>query len=423
MFFAYNNGIAATASEVSIKYVEGQPHITYVKNLQIVNGGQTTASLSNTRYKDKASLDGIFIQMKLTVVDDTDTANAIIPNISRCSNSQNKVSEADFFSNHEFNVRMQKISRQLYAPSAPGVQYETHWFYERARGQYENEQSKMSLSQKKHFMLVNPKSQLFDKTALAKAENAWREFPHVASAGAQKSFRKWAEIIVSEWDQHPDAFNELYYKNIVAVLIMFRYLERMIPKQNWYESGYRANIIVYSLSFLNFMISVQYPDRVLDRNAIWREQRLNPFLEQQLLHIAKHIFDFITDEHRPVMNVTEWCKRQECWDKCKQTNVILNSEFVETLSYIENIKSDEKYGRKDRKMTNGIEAQSEVVSKGSDFWKKVATFMLERRLLSDKEMSIIQTAISIDKGRLPSEKQSTVILNVLSKAEDEGFIV
>ena len=421
MFFAYNNGIAATASEVRIKTIMGQPHLTYVKNLQIVNGGQTTASLSNTRYKDKAKLDGIYVQMKLTVVEDINLANEIIPNISRCSNSQNKVSEADFFSNHEFNIRMQKISRQLYAPAALGVQYETHWFYERARGQYENEQSKMTPSQKKHFVLVNPKTQLFDKTTLAKVENAWRGFPHTASAGAQKSFKKWAETIVDEWNKHSDVFNDLYFKNLVSVLIIFRFLEKAIPKQNWYESGYRANIIVYTIAYLNVKITEQFPGKMLDRNSIWQMQRLDDNLETLLIAIAKHIFEFITDDRRPVMNVTEWCKRIDCWEQCKKLSFQLSSDVETHLAYINDVATDVRASKKEQKIQNGIDCQLEVVQKGSDYWKRLAAFILQKRILTEKEMGILQSALSIDRGKLPSDKQSAVILQILEKARDEGF--
>lgn len=422
MFFAYNNGIAATASEIAIETISGQPYITYIKDLQIVNGGQTTASLSNTRFKDKATLDGIFVQMKLTVVNDSETASEIIPNISRCSNSQNKVSEADFFSNHEFNIRMQQTSRRLYAPAALGVQYETHWFYERARGQYESEQSKMTLSQKKQFMLSNPKSQLFDKTMLAKLENSWRQFPHIASAGAQKSFKKWAEVIVTEWEKNADVFNDLYYKNIVALLIMYRTLEKAIPKQSWYESGYRANIIVYSMSFLHYRIGREFPDMMIDLGAVWGRQGLSVEMEKQILLIAKHIFDYITSDDRPVINVTEWCKRGACWDACKKTHFDFLPEIKQSLIYVDSVNESIKNSKKDRKMVNGIEVQAEVINKGTAFWKELGGFMLARKLLNPKEMGILQYAVGMDSGKIPSEKQSVALMEILERAKDEGFV-
>ncbi|MDF2857537.1 MAG: hypothetical protein K0Q87_3388 [Neobacillus sp.] len=422
MFFAYNNGIAATASEIAVETIEGQPYITYIKDLQIVNGGQTTASLSNTRFKDKATLDGIFVQMKLTVVENSEVASEIIPNISRCSNSQNKVSEADFFSNHEFNIRMQQTSRRLYAPAALGVQYETHWFYERARGQYENEQSKMTASQKKQFMLTNPKVQLFDKTMLAKLENSWRMFPHVASAGAQKSFKKWAEVIVIEWGKNSDIFNDLYYKNIVSLLIIYRTLEKAIPKQRWYESGYRANVIVYTISFLHQKIENEFPNMTLDLGAIWSKQSLSSEFEKQMLLIAKHVFDYITDESRPVMNVTEWCKREACWDGCKKTHFNFSPDIKQILTSIDDVNENVRNSKKDRKMVNGIQVQSEAISKGAALWKSVAQFMFERKFLSPKEMGILEFAIGMEYGKIPSEKQAVVLMDILERAKDEGFV-
>lgn len=422
MFFAYNNGIAATASEIVLEERGNQPYITYIKDLQIVNGGQTTASLSNTRFKDKATLEGIFVQMKLTVVENGDKASEIIPNISRCSNSQNKVSEADFFSNHEFNIRMQQTSRRIYAPAALGVQYETHWFYERARGQYENEQSKMTTAQKKQFILVNPKAQLFDKTTLAKLENSWRLFPHIASAGAQKSFKQWAEIIVAEWGKNPDAFNDLYFKNIVSLLIIFRTLEKAIPKQSWYESGYRANIIVYTMSLLNYKIRRQFPDMTLDLGNIWNKQGLAPEFEKILLLVAKCVFDYITDDARPVMNVTEWCKREPCWEGCKQIPFNFPSGTQEYLISVDEAQDSIKSGKKDRKVVNGIEVQTDVVTKGSLFWKTLASFMLDRKLLTTKDMGILQTAVGIEYGKIPSEKQSVVLMEILERAKNEGFV-
>ena len=148
MFFAFNNGVSATAMDVVIENTDHGRFITSVRDFQIINGGQTTASLSNARYKDKASLEGLYVQMKLTAIDESsvDEADELIRNISRSSNSQNKVSDADFFASHPFHRRMEQISRHIFAPAVGGAQYQTRWFYERARGQYLQEQRKDNFS-------------------------------------------------------------------------------------------------------------------------------------------------------------------------------------------------------------------------------------------------------------------------------------
>lgn len=147
-------------------------------DLQIVNGGQTTASLANALNDAaaKTNLDSVFVQMKLSEVA-PERPGEIIPLIAKYANSQNRVSEADFFSNHEFHRRIEQISREVWAPAIGGSQHETHWFYERARGQFANEQAGRSKTEKARFLVQNPKTQLITKIDLAKSENLWRGIP------------------------------------------------------------------------------------------------------------------------------------------------------------------------------------------------------------------------------------------------------
>lgn len=201
-FFAYNNGVSATAMDLLIESTNEGKFITYARDFQIINGGQTTASLSNARYKDGADLSQIYVQMKLTEVDsNADKASDLIRNISRSSNSQNKVSDADFFATHPFHIRMEQISRRIFAPASGGAQYETKWFYERARGQYIQAQMHMTKAQKDKFAAQHPKKQVITKTDLAKVRNSWSGIPHIVSKGAQTNFMKFAEIIDESWGQ------------------------------------------------------------------------------------------------------------------------------------------------------------------------------------------------------------------------------
>ena len=129
MFFAYNNGIAATATKVEVKNTKDGPVITYIKDLQIVNGGQTTASIANTLLTaakgENVDLSKIAVPMKLSVLEHS-MAERIIPKISEYSNSQNKVEASDFFSNHPFHIRMEDYSRKTPTPSKGGSQYQQY---------------------------------------------------------------------------------------------------------------------------------------------------------------------------------------------------------------------------------------------------------------------------------------------------------
>lgn len=420
-FFAYNNGISATASAVTVEDTPKGRSITKINNLQIVNGGQTTASLSNARFRDKATLEGIFVQVKITEIQDHEVSQMIIPQISRCSNSQNKVSDADFFSNHEFNIRMQQISRRLYAPAVNGAQYETHWFFERSRGQYQQEQSKMTKSAQAKFQLQNPKTQLITKTDLAKIQNSWREYPYYVSMGAQKNFAYFADYIVSQWDKNENIFNEIYFRNTVALAIIFRYIDRMVPKQGWYEKGYKANIVTYSIALLHNTLKQKYPQRELNLKMIWDKQKIPDELEAEFVRIARFVFEHITSQTRPITNVTEWCKKEQCWVLLKAKAYDFEVDIAPLLIDSETAKTEARDGKKDQKLVSGIEAQTEVVSLGQEYWEKLLIWGKSKKLLSEIDISFIMSATKINYGRIPSEKQSQRILNIRARMKEEGF--
>ena len=104
MFFAYNNGITATAENIETVESPNGLLLTGMRNFQIVNGGQTTASIHAALRNKEVDLDRVFVQMKLSIVN-TDRAQEIVPKISEYANTQNRVSAADFFSNHPFHIR------------------------------------------------------------------------------------------------------------------------------------------------------------------------------------------------------------------------------------------------------------------------------------------------------------------------------
>ncbi len=421
MFFAYNNGISATATSVETCEENAGTYITSINNLQIVNGGQTTASLSNTRFKDKADLSGIFVQMKLTVIPDHDQAQLLIPKISRGSNSQNKVSDADFFSNHEFNVRMQQISRRMYAPAVNGLQYETHWFFERSRGQYDQEQSKMTPSEKKKYQMQNPKEQKITKTDFAKYQNTWREYPYFVSMGAQKNFTRFANYIVDEWNKDDAQFNEQYFRDTVVIAIMFKCIDNLVPQQDWYDKGYKANIVVYSLALFNYLIKKQYPEYSLNMRYIWDKQKVPECMYNEFVKLSKFVFDHITDESRPITNVTEWCKKEQCWITLKAREYTLDSIITEFLLTRDEQKKERVTGRREHAIVNGIQVQAEVVKKGQEYWEAALRWGKERKLLTDIDISFLTAATKMNFGRIPSEKQCQRIVNIEAKLIDEGF--
>ena len=424
MFFAYNNGISATAMNVVVENTDHGRFITFARDFQIINGGQTTASLSNARYKDKAVLDSIYVQMKLTAIDETtpEESDELIRNISRSSNSQNKVSDADFFASHPFHRQMEQISRHLFAPATGGAQYETRWFYERARGQYLQEQMRLTPAKKKQFELQHPKNQVIKKTDLAKVQNTWREQPHIVSKGAQTNFASFAEYIDAEWASNEAQFNERYFQSTAALLLMFQYLEKQIPKQEWYEGGYRANIIYYTVALFHRLIKTQFPGADLDLMLIWNKQYLPEQVETVLMALAERVLKKLTDPSRKVANVTQWCKRLECWNDIKTITFTLPSSLDTCLITVDEEKAAQRSARKAQKETNDINAQVEVVNYSADIWKALSKFAVAKHLVGPPDVTALSIACQIPL-KIPTAAQSKRLLALLNKAIEEGFNV
>ena len=418
MFLAFNNGITATATGVT-KSVTGS--VLAIQDLQIVNGGQTTASLFYVRRESspKIDLDRIHVQMKLVVVDQ-DQAKELVPSISRYANSQNRVSEADFFSNSPFHVRMENISRRLLAPARPGVHFQTKWFYERTRGQYLNEKSKLTPGDQKKFEATLPRSQVMTKTDAAKYEVSWDQKPHMVSAGAQKNFVAFAESVAAKWESSDAEFNESYFKSLVAKAILFQSIRAAVAKQDWYQSGYLANIVAYAMAKLSREIQRQAAGSSMNFPEIWNLQRVPEPVLDAALRAAKLAFDVLTDERRPVQNVTEWAKRQDCWRVMEAMSMPLDPPFRESLVSNGMVREERQNARATQKIDSGIEAQSAVFTISKDDWERVRTFGVQAHILTPTDIGILDLVTGRKSG-FPSERQSARLLQVLSRANDHGL--
>jgi hypothetical protein len=423
MFFAYNNGITATAKNVTTEETSKGIFIKKIRDLQIVNGGQTTASLFHTNRKDKAKLDNVFVQMKLSVVDE-ERIEEVVPKISEYANTQNKVNAADFFSNHPFHIRMEEFSRRIWAPPAQGALRESKWFYERARGQYTDAQSKFTPAGRKKFQAENPKYRMFTKTDLAKFENVWDEKPTYVNLGAQKNFAKYAERIGKEWESSADKFNEFYFKRAIARAILFRKTEKLVSAQPWYQGGYRANIVAYTLALISEYCKSK--NKSVDFMNIWKNQELSPATVQAIAQFAKLVSDDISTPPEGISNISEWCKKDACWtklkDKLAEMNKLLSHQFTKELVSIEIIKECAADARKTQKLDNGIMAQARVLEIPRGKWAFLLESCSGKGVLSPKELDIIKLAAQIP-NKIPSEKQSVILLNAINKAELEGIVL
>ena len=420
LFLAFNNGLTCTAS--SIELVEGAaPTITSLTDLQIVNGGQTTASIAAfAREVSDDNLDGVFVQMKLVVVDPIQYEE-LVPDIAKYANSQNTVSGADFFSNSPFHRRIEELSRRILAPAIEGSQQETFWFYERARGQFLNEKLKRSTVERRKFEAQNPRSQLLVKTDVAKVLQSWDRKPHEVSLGAQKNFTKFAVVADSQWSSRPLEINELYFKMLVAKSILFSATHKRISNQDWYETGgYLANLTTYSVAKLSEIVSQS--GQSLDFGAIWSKQRVSDAVLEALDVISLAVQGVLLSNKRGTQNVSEWAKKAECWDQVKAIEVELSPKFYDELVGAAAAAEAKVDARAVQKLDDGIAAQAEILSVSIGVWKSIRESAVMKPLLSPQDHRVLDIVDGSKLGQIPERFQVTRLQAVLKKARDLGEV-
>lgn len=417
-FFAYNNGLTTTAEAIEVKLSENGWRLKSLKNLQIVNGGQTTASIYSAMKKDKAQLDHLFVQMKLTIVK-PEEAEDLIPKISEYANTQNKVNAADFFSNHPFHIRIEDFSRRIYAPAIDGGHKQTKWFYERARGQYLDAQAHKTQAERKRFQLEYPKKQLFTKTDLSKFENVWEGIPYIVAQGAQNSFVRYAADIGKRWEKSDTEYNEHYFKTAVAKAIIFKATETLISDAYWYDGGYRAQTVAYSIAYLEHAIKEQ--SKFFDFRAVWNRQSISTATAEALKLISKAVYDELTNPPSGIANISQWAKKEGCWQSIQHLSVDLPDVLLTELIGTEKAKEEKKEARKVQRIDNGIEAQKlvfAIAEKGK--WCEIKQFGIENDMLSQHEINLIDIACNIPK-KIPQEWQALEIINAFHNLEEIGL--
>lgn len=425
-FFTYNNGIACTAK--SIKTSSDGKTIIGIEDLQIINGGQTTASLTSAVKKDKAELDNVFIPMKLTIIK-SDEYDDMVQNISRFANSQNKVTDADLFSNHPFHREFEKLSRKIIAPAKPGENHGTYWYYERSRGKYQ--QSVFNLSKKSEidaYYKKNPKNQVILKEELAKYITAGEYLrPDLVSKGRAKNMNEFAIKIDQIWKQDKTTFNDRYYKNAIVYAILYKTVDTLVSKAEWYNvGGIKLNIVPYTIAKIISAIPNGY---CIDFNRIWREQQIYPSFLSEINRVAQLVNNYLNDSKGII--VTEYAKKEDTWKKFRQVPLELSANFLSDLILMDIITNELHSEKKDIKQSQVVSAEIEVYrlagTENGNYWQRLLTEGIRRSIISRTEEDILKNyIIELSKPipkRYPTPAQLKIAMDIRKRLEDNGVII
>lgn len=393
MFLAFNNGIAATAEELEIEKSETGKGllISKVKDFQIVNGGQTTASLYHTLKKDRADISGIFVQVKLSVVKNKSNFSELVSRISEYANTQNKVSVSDLSSNRPYHIELEKLSRNIFTPHVAGqMSQQTKWFYERARGQYKNARAKEGFTKSKQraFDLKNPKNQVFTKEELAKYVNAYSEIqdgkklligPHFVIRGNQKNY---TQFIACNLEKKVD---NIYFEDIIAKAILFKTTVKLYNANMDLQRSSAYIYVPYSISYLTFKTNNK-----LDLYKIWRNQVLSDSIKDLLnillIKIHSHIYNSsLKLNKRP----DEWGKKEECWIDLKKQDFGVDFKCIK--ADLEDPKNPSQRKRISDEATELVQIQEDIETIKTvppEVWHKIEDWGRITEKLSEQQKTV-----------------------------------
>jgi hypothetical protein len=302
-FMAYNNGIVLIADAAALaRTADGSAGIASLSGMQIVNGGQTTASIYFTERRERhIDLSRVRVPAKIIIMHahDPDAEEQLVSDISRFANTQNVVKISDLSANKPFHVALEKLALSTYLPDGVG-----RWFYERAAGSYNVMLARdgATPARLKALKEVIPPARKIIKTDLAKYVNAWAARPHLVSLGSQKNFERFMADLASDGAGPLDVAG---YKRLIAQVILFKGVQKAV-KAGGYQS-YQANITAYTVAILSRLLS----DR-LSLDAIWQRQGLSLQLQAYAGDVARHVDAALRDSAGARM-VSEWAKKEDCW--------------------------------------------------------------------------------------------------------------
>lgn len=391
MFLAFNNGIAATAEELVIeKSEDGKGYlISKVKDFQIVNGGQTTASIYHTLKKDKADISEIFVQVKLSVVKNRSIFSEIVSRIAEYANTQNKVSISDLSSNKPYHIELEKLSRNIFAPHVTGQNNQTRWFYERARGQYKNARIKegFTKAKQKAFDLKNPRNQMFVKEELAKYVNAYQEVyegkklvvgPHTVVKGNQKNYVQFINYNLTK------KLDNVYFEDVISKMILFRTSEKIYGVKPNSIGDMRYITVPYSISFLNY-----YTENKLDLYKIWKNQGLSQQLRDLMYNLMVKVEDFIK-ANAPGALYGEWAKKEECWNILKEQDFKIDFKSLLKQDF-EDPKNSSQRKRVSDEETSQMQIQEDIEKLKSippKIWHKIEDWGRNAGTLTEQQKTV-----------------------------------
>ena len=319
-FVSFNNGISAVATNLTLSKTPNHNQLVKIQkidNFQIVNGGQTTATLYEC-LKDKLSdnLNDVIVPVKLTVVKNIGNADSFIRDISVYSNTQTAIKKSDPPSNLSYYIQIKQLSQQCLSING-NVGYLC--YFERTNGEYDTEFKRNNGSKK--FSNTNPKNKKFDKIDLARAINCWEQVPYITCQGREKNFSYFNDVVKNQISSP----TEQYFKNAYATVIIYRKLDKLAKKMGL---SYKSNVVAHALGLMSYIY-----DKEIDLNDVWERKELSPALNEIAPKLLTAVHAVIINPPAECPEARMWARKEQCWNLVKRISI--DSPIVKTGKKIE----------------------------------------------------------------------------------------
>lgn len=407
MFFSYNNGISSTATEIETKKSEGTLYITKLYDWQIVNGGQTTASIAASLNDMDVDLSKVFVPVKISVIRNADDSDMIVKAISTTANSQTSIKNSDFSANDPYLIDLEKFSRSEWVPNDSNRPY-CKWYFERTRGQYIDQLAQLNGYNEKSFKIEYPKSQKITKTDIAKYEASWNLHPYNVCQGAEKNYA----LFVADIKRERPMVTANYYRQIIAKGILFSTIDSIVSSKKL--GGYKANMNAYLMSSISFLAGQK-----LDFAYIWKYQRVQQEVIDKVEELIPLVWGHITGHDivgKQFTDVGPWTKKPECWHRLKLKLGDFDKFDAELLQ--KEINDDGSYLNEEQQ--NCIQ---EAESVEANYWFGLANWAKKNDYLTplDRKNAFNYGTMRSRNRSFKSLKQAQIALKLIEKAKELGY--
>lgn len=407
MFFSYNNGISSTATEIDLKKKDGILYITRLYDWQIVNGGQTTASVSESLSDRDVQLDKVFVPMKISVIRDVEDRDSIIKTISTTANSQTAIKNSDFSANEPYLIDLEKFSRTEWVPNGNNVPI-CKWYFERTRGQYLDQLAQLSGYNEKSFKIEYPKKQKITKTDVAKYEVSWNMHPYNVCKGTEPNY----SFFVAEINKERPVVTAKYYKHLIAKGILYETIDSIVSSKRL--GGYKSKMNAYIMASISYL-----SDKNLNLTYIWENQKVQPEVINKIEELIPVVWRHLTVDSvsgSNILNVGDWSKKPECWRRLK---LILN-EYDKFKSELMQVETNEDGTYLNEEQENCIKSAEAIEAK---YWFELANWAKSSGLMNPMDRkAAFNFGTMRSRGRsIKTLKQALYALKLIERAHDLGW--